>query len=342
MKLHMVCGLALAVASASSLSGCIAEETADPEDEAVASSEAALTVFQWSAPVEIAGPRTDDAVALGAYRGNAHMVYTKQGGSDLYHAVYDGASWSTAVPIPGQKSKNRPALASMGGKADSVLHMVHQGETSDDLWWSIYNGSSWTANSAIAMSSTQAPIMATYGVGLHLFGTNAHTSCAFGTSCSTTEVLWESTFNGLTWSAPQEIVTSANRTIDGVGGSAVAVYNGIPVLVVRRASNDLWMYTYQNGIWSGGTKVPGQKSKSAPALASFGGYLHMTHLGDTSSSVWWSYWDGVGWTTNDTIPNASSDWAAAMAPAGSKLVQAFRQYCGNTVCWGAVKFQTFQ
>ncbi len=342
MKLHLVCGLALSLASASSISGCAGGETEDLDEEIVGTSEEALTVFQWSAPVEISGPRTDDAVALGAYRGSAHMVYTKQGGADLYHTVYDGASWSAAVQIPNQRSKNRPALAAMGSKANSVLHMVHQGETSDALWWSVYNGSSWTANSAIGMSSTQAPIMATYGVGLHLFGTNAHTTCSFGTSCSTNELLWESTFDGLTWSPPQEIVTTANHAIDGVGGAAVAVYNGTPVLVVRRASNDLWMYTYQNGAWSGGTKVPGQKSKSAPTLASFGGYLHMSHLGDSSSSVWWSYWDGVSWAVNNTIPNATSDWATAMAPAGSKLVQAFRQYCGNSVCWGGVQFQTFQ
>lgn len=348
MNFRIVSAFALTLLSIPCFTGCIAPDAdsdEEVEEEELGWSEDALTPFQWSTPANVTTVTSADAVALGNYVGGVHMVHTGGTGTNLYHTVYDGTSWSATTQIPNQKSKNRPALATMGPKGSSLLHMVHQGETSDSLWWSTFDGSNWTENSQMGMSSTQAPVMAMYGVGLHLFGTNKHTTCSgsvsSGYSCTSNEVLWESTYDGITWSAPQEIVTSANRKIDGVGGAAVAVYKGVPILVVRRASNDLWMYTLQNGVWSGGSKIAGQKSQSAPALATYGGYLHMSHLGDSSNSVWWSYYDGVSWTANATIPSTTSQWATAMAPMSTKLVQAFRMYCDGA-CNRSVQFQTFQ
>lgn len=347
MNFRIVSALALSLLATPFFAGCIAPEADSEEvdEEEVESSEDALTPFQWSTPASITTLSSDNAVALGSYVGGVHLVHTGGTGTNLYHTVYNGTSWSTTTQIPNQKSKNRPALAAMGPKGSSLLHMVHQGETSDSLWWSTFNGSTWTTNSQIGMSSTQAPVMATWGAGLHLFGTNTHTTCSgslsSGYSCSSSDFLWESTYNGTTWSPPQEIVTSANSKINGAAGASVAVYNGVPILVVRRASNDLWMYTQQGGVWSAGSKIVGQKSQSAPTLASYGGYLHMSHLGDSSNSVWWSYYDGASWTANVTIPSTTSQWATAMAPMSTKLVQAFRMNCDG-VCNRMVEFQTFQ
>jgi len=45
-------------------------------------------------------------------------------------------------------------------------------------------------------------------------------------------------------------------------------------------------------------RIPNQRSKAAPALASTGGLLHLVHLGDTSNTLWHSVFDGRTWTPN--------------------------------------------
>lgn len=127
--------------------------------------------------------------------------------------------------------------------------------------------------------------------------------------------LWESVYDGSTWSTPQYIVLDAL-------GMGVAAHNGQLVLATRNSNNDLYTRTSTGNGWSSATKIVGQKSKSSPALASFGGVLHMTHLGDSSNSIWWSTWDGATWTNNVTIPGQYSQYVPALAVMGSKLVQA--------------------
>ncbi|HEY5788383.1 MAG TPA: M12 family metallopeptidase [Microlunatus sp.] len=59
--------------------------------------------------------------------------------------------------------------------------------------------------------------------------------------------------------------------------------------------------------WPAGSKLPGQSSQAAPALASVGGELHLLHLGESTQNIWhtWST-DGTTWTDNVAIPNQSS------------------------------------
>lgn len=318
------------------------DEEPGASPESLGSSAEALSVFQWSADAQIGTMGSEDAVTLASYAARVHMVYVGSS-NQLFHASYDGSTWTKQAEIPDQRSWNRPALATFGNKVAGLkLHMVHQGASSDSLWWSVYDGTAWTPNVQLPIQSSQAPVAASYGGALHLFGTRTATSCytpigGGAPSCSSTEILWEATYDGATWSPRHDIVTSPNRLIDGAAGHAVAVYEGTPTLVVRRASNDLWHYTYANGAWSGGTKIAGQKSKSAPALSAWGGVLHMTHLGDSSNSIWWSTYDGAAWTTNVTIPNQYSAWSPSLAPLGQKLVQAHN---GDTTT--KLYFSTFQ
>jgi hypothetical protein len=52
------------------------------------------------------------------------------------------------------------------------------------------------------------------------------------------------------------------------------------------SSNDLWHSVFNGTAWSANVKIPGQQSKAPPALAFFGGAIHMVHLGDTSNDLW--------------------------------------------------------
>ncbi len=65
--------------------------------------------------------------------------------------------------------------------------------------------------------------------------------------------------------------------------------------------------------WRPNTLVPNQKSKASPALAAYGGLLHMVHLGDSSNDIWHSTFDGTSWSENHVIPNQKSKASPALA-----------------------------
>lgn len=321
MKRFLLAAMCLAMVGPAA--GCIGQEESDEVDdeEEIGQSEDAITVFQWGPDQQVPNLSTSNAPALGAYKGTVHMITTGYGANKaLYHQTWNGSSWSNAVAIPGQLSKNRPGLATFGtSKGDQKLHMVHQGETSDDLYWSTFDGSSWTPNSKLPMNSYHPPALASYGGKLHMLLDPLDTSTG-------DSFLHESTFDGANWSSPVKVLTPSGYGM-GSAGHALAVHNGVPVLVYKLSVgqsnyNTLYMSTYTNGSWSNPVKIQGQLSKSTPALASFGGYLHMTHLGDSSNSIWWSYWDGSTWSNNVTIPNQLSRFSPALAASSTQLVQA--------------------
>src|SRR5262249_26482816 len=65
--------------------------------------------------------------------------------------------------------------------------------------------------------------------------------------------------------------------------------------------------------WTENKRIPGQKSKAAPALAFDGTLLHMVHLGDTSNDLWHSTFDGTDWTPNIRVAEERSKAAPALA-----------------------------
>ncbi|MGD9850897.1 MAG: hypothetical protein AB7T38_06505 [Nitrospirales bacterium] len=81
---------------------------------------------------------------------------------------------------------------------------------------------------------------------------------------------------------------------------------------LRSDPNDIWHSTFDGRRWTRDVKIPGQKSKTTPALAVWDGQLHMVHLGDSSNHIWHSINKGNGWTVNVRIPGKSSDKAPAL------------------------------
>ena len=58
------------------------------------------------------------------------------------------------------------------------------------------------------------------------------------------------------------------------------------------SSNDIWHSTFDGNSWSPNVRIPNQQSWASPALALYGGLLHMVHLGDSSKDIWHSTSDG--------------------------------------------------
>ena len=75
--------------------------------------------------------------------------------------------------------------------------------------------------------------------------------------------------------------------------------------VWKDKDKQLW-YSWFYEQWSPKQPIPGQKSKSTPALAVKGGRLHMLHQGKNSDDLWYSVFaPGSGWSTNVKIGQKS-------------------------------------
>ena len=108
--------------------------------------------------------------------------------------------------------------------------------------------------------------------------------------------------NGTEWSTPP-----ARNTPGGNGWEKVslAVYDRNLWAVWRDKDKQLWFSRYINQ-WAPPTKIPGQYSKSTPALAVRRGVLHMIHNGKSSDDLWHStFTPQTQWTPNVKIGQKS-------------------------------------
>ena len=108
-------------------------------------------------------------------------------------------------------------------------------------------------------------------------------------------------FNGREWSPQKE------KNIPGNGREkvALAVYNRNLWAVWRGKDKQLWFSRYYDQ-WAPPIKIPGQYSKSAPAIAVRRRALHMVHNGKSSDDLWHStFTPRTQWTKNVKIGQKS-------------------------------------
>ncbi|MFJ1550595.1 hypothetical protein [Streptomyces sp. NPDC088246] len=96
------------------------------------------------------------------FGGKLHLVH-RGSGSDtaLWHATFNGTSWSADTRLPAHSSLEGPGLAVL----DDKLYLVHRGHGSGDknLWWSTYNGSTWSTDTMFpGHTSGAGPAVAAY------------------------------------------------------------------------------------------------------------------------------------------------------------------------------------
>jgi hypothetical protein len=72
--------------------------------------------------------------------------------------------------------------------------------------------------------------------------------------------------------------------------------------------------------WSINKPIPDQTSKASPALAGHRDRLHMVHLGNSSNTIWHSWFDGTKWTPNRRIPGQTSQAPPALSVFNDRLV----------------------
>ncbi|MFI1066515.1 hypothetical protein [Streptomyces spororaveus] len=89
-----------------------------------------------------------------------------KGGRDnrLWHATYNGSSWTGDSALPGHETVSNPALAVY----DNKLHLLHRGGNDTQLWHATYDGSPWSADRRLgAHESLEGPALAVYAGELY-------------------------------------------------------------------------------------------------------------------------------------------------------------------------------
>jgi Astacin (Peptidase family M12A) len=272
--------------------------------------------IDWRPAVGLLGQFSKEAPAIAAVGTELHLVHLGESSNDLWHSwTDDGASWTANIKIPNQKSKSPPALAEWNGQ----LHMVHLGDSSNDIWWSIYDGTSWNkadgtpGNERIpGQQSKAAPALAAFGNELHM----VH----LGDSSND---IWHSwTSDGSEWTEmkiPGQ-KSKASPALASFGGQLHIPWE-LHMVHLGDTSNQLWhSWTDDGRTWPDEKRIKDQKSQAAPALSEFAGSgagpsskLHLAHIGDASTTIWHSVFDGADWTPNDRDDNNRTRRSPALA-----------------------------
>src|SRR6266849_10893481 len=89
--------------------------------------------------------------------------------------------------------------------------------------------------------------------------------------------------------------------------------------VLRAATFGRSAYEVNTAGWHPNVQIPNQQSKATPVLAVFNDQLHMVHLGDSSTNLWHSIYDGGAWHPNVQIPNQQSKATPVLAVFNDQL-----------------------
>ena len=121
--------------------------------------------------------------------------------------------------------------------------------------------------------------------------------------------------------------------------------SGLHMVHLGDTSNEIWWSIFDGTLWRrpggapGNEPIPGQLSKTTPALAVYNNQLHMVHLGDTSNEIWWSIYDGTSWNKpdgtpgNEPIPGQLSKATPALAVYNNQLHMMHLGDTSNEIWW---------
>jgi len=207
--------------------------------------------------------------------------------------------------------------------------------------------------SPIPWGSLQAPDPATWTENVRITGQKSKAPPALAVfqgvihmvhlGDSSNDLWWSTSADGVTWTTNTRIPGQKSKATP-----ALAVFNNrLHMVHLGDSSNDIWWSIFDGTSWNksvgtpGNERIPGQKSKAAPALAVYGGGLHMVHLGDSSNNIWWSIFDGTSWNTNDGTPGnvrikgQKSKSSPALAAFGSRLHMVHLGDSSNHIWWSS-------
>lgn len=324
----------LALLSTFSLSaaGCA---TAPDDAPAVASTEETLSVSQWSANVQIAGQLSAQSPALAALNGVAHLNHSGDSDGFIWWATYTPGHWDPNVRIGSQASSATPSLAAFNG----FVYMTHLSSTSGStqVWFDRFDPAtwSWRADSQLPYQSVGSPTIAAFGSKLYLIGVTPGSHQLWWATMDATETFTSSSLLPFMFSgSPPSLAVLNNRLymvhLAGSGTSGGMVLN-----------------SFDGTSWGPDVVIPGgfnggpQLTPDQPAIAAYGGVLHLLHrettAGTLPGSIWWSYYTpSTGlWSAEVALPGQRMDGFAGLAALPTQLLMVHHGAGDNTL-WYSV------
>jgi hypothetical protein len=137
------------------------------------------------------------------------------------------------------------------------------------------------------------------------------------------------------WAANQVVPNQTSKASPAIAGFGERLH----MVHLGSSSNDLWWSMYDGTSWkksdgsAGNERIPSQMSRQPPALAARGSELHMVHIGNTSTDLWWSVYDGSSWSTNQRISGQRSKATPALTVFGSELHMVHLGESSNDLWW---------
>jgi hypothetical protein len=225
------------------------------------------------------------------------------------------AQWPSATA--NYSSTGAPALAVYRQK----LYCLRQ-ERSNAGWTrgSSFDGTSWSGGDGLVndengetIGLSSSPAMASYHDRLYLLHEGR----------SDKGWVWQSVNHGTSWSA-DDLVPDRAKAYGTSGSPALAVYQDKLHCLRQGRDDEGWLYHgINNGAgWSTDVLVRDANGStvgvtSSPAVAVYGGLLHCVRhgRGREESKLWWTTYDGTGWSADRLIPSSDAPYSINGSPA---------------------------
>jgi hypothetical protein len=274
---------------------------------------------RWSPPFSFIHATSTSKPALAAFNGFYYLFYASH--QSQYMARYDprSAKWTESTLLP-FLSLDAPAIAAFDGK----LYVVRQDPPNGQLFWQ-------TMDTSETFSAEQPLIQSVFGGGCH------NIVIGPGSAQPSAPAAEEQRFIR---PRPPEYATAT---------PGLAVYNNCLYLAHRDVATGSLVYNTFQSNWGAAQVIPDgpggppQTSALEPAVAAYGGALHLVHVSDSGTygdSIYWSTFDPTdGWSPAITIPNRETHGTPSLAALTDRLLMVhLGSKNGDTSLWTA----TFQ
>jgi hypothetical protein len=249
---------------------------------------AAFNREQWYNQTTIPG-NSSVGPSLAVLNGTLHAAWKGEYGDTdqrLFHATFDGRSWSPQIQIPGLASSVGPALGVLNG----VLFAAWKGAEGDNqIYWSYLSGSTWQPQQTIPGAiSLVGPSLAAFGDELW---------CAWRGAVKD-QGLYYASFNSCAWSGPKQI----SKVFSSVGPSIAPFNNSLYAAWKGEEGDERIYYAIINGPWQGETQIPNASSSTGAVIATFGESLYAMWKGaGNDQSLYYAAFDGTRWSSPATM-----------------------------------------
>ncbi|HMG54310.1 MAG TPA: hypothetical protein VK601_12525, partial [Kofleriaceae bacterium] len=124
---------------------------------------------------------------------------------------------------------------------------------------------------------------------------------------------------------------------DSASRPSAAVFLGQLYFVHRHGqTGNLVVGSFTGSSWTAPQFIPAAGGAAISGLevglAADAGFLHLVHRRTTTNNVWWTYFDGCGWSTELTIGTLASSYGPSLTQGGPGLVMTV----ASDVTWNGI------